>query len=147
MKTKAKVLALVFLGFTMNLHAADQPETSLSAETSSFGPYHWNTAESYWDRIVQEQRSRPEVRIGESDYVFSGPVVEAFHREKLPENTSRLRRFTALPVVRLFVPQKMPKPPGGTGRYFAWRDSERSWSVTAALPAGPSGAWSNGAFR
>jgi hypothetical protein len=116
---------------------AGEPPSGQNLNASGLAPLQWDASESHWDRILSERRSITEFRLGGGNFVASGPLIDGFRRERLPEDASLGRRFLGLPVVRLFVPQRLPSPPGGTGTYFAWRNSDRSWSeVVAGVPPG-----------
>ena len=87
--------------------------------------------------FIEAKRDAPVIALGKSDFVISGPLVAGFR--KLPpaeEPTTRVQRFLRLPVIRLFVPGPMPNPPGGTGKYFAWRSEQcaMAWPQAADRP-------------
>ncbi len=127
-RMKTELLLLTSLAFAATLVSAQEVGSSASASTTNLHSLQWNTNQSHWDRILQEPRPIPELRLGKSGFVIGGPLIETFRGRRLPTDASRGRKFLALPVVNLFVPQRMPQPPGGTGRYFAWRNNTRSWS-------------------
>jgi hypothetical protein len=118
---------------------------ALAQETNGtfdlYGPVtateEWKPNPELLDRIAtQGIDDYPEISVGRVSVVVRGPVTETF---RMPRNWSDLspgQKLLSLPIVNLFVPQKMPKPPGGTGRYFAWGESSRSWTdiATGASP-------------
>lgn len=134
MNAKLVFSAVLVLG--LSSLSAQPPVPDFNA-ASSLGFWQWNTGASYWDRILSNNRSIPELHIGQSDFVVSGPLVSAFHRQRLSSDASLGQKILALPVISWVVPQKMPLPPGGTGKYFAWNDSSKPWAnVTVGLPPG-----------
>jgi hypothetical protein len=80
----------------------------------------------------------PRVQLGQTDYVITGPLVQGLRRApRVDPDTSPGRRFLNLPVVRMFVPQRLPTPPEEGTRYFAWGQSARPWAAIATgAPAG-----------
>jgi hypothetical protein len=74
------------------------------------------------------------IRLGKSEYVVSGPLVETFRPVKPPPpNRTWADKLLGLPIVNLFVPQPMPLPPGG-GKYFFWGEREIAWSTLMDTP-------------
>jgi hypothetical protein len=72
------------------------------------------------------------VQLGQTDYVITGPLVQGLRRApRVDPETSRGQRFLNLPVVRMFVPQRLPTPPEEGTRYFAWGQSARPWAAIA----------------
>ena len=138
MKTRLFILGLglfTLTGFVTPAHA----QSSYSADASSKPPTSWNTDPKYWEKVLREPKEFPDVKIGKCDYTISGPLVDGLRRRKLTGNPSLGKRLLNLPVVRLFVPQPMPSPPGG-GRYFLRGESSRPWTAVAegALASDPS---------
>jgi len=88
--------------------------------------------------FIFAKRAAPVIALGKSDFVLSGPLVAGFRRLPPQENLTRAQRFLRLPIIRLFVPGPMERPPGGTGKYFAWRndDSDLPWTLAASRPVG-----------
>ena len=92
-----------------------------------------------WGSLLTEKHDSPLITLGKSDFTISGPLIEGFRRMPRSEDLSRGQKFLRLPIVRLFVPGPMEKPPG-TGRYFAWRNCDLPWTAAASRPpivAGP----------
>jgi len=87
------------------------------------------------------KRDASAIVLGKSDFVIGGPLIAGLRPMPHEENLSLGRKFLRLPVIRLFVPGPMDRPPG-TGRYFAWRneDSAMSWTVAASRPVVQKGA-------
>jgi hypothetical protein len=111
----------------------DTPPTP--APKTSLG---WDNSPAHWDRLLSEKHSLPELRLGSSDIVMSGPLITGFQRQKFSTDRSPGQKFIGLPVIRLFVPQRMPSPPETGGKYIAWSEkSSRPWSsVSGGIPAG-----------
>ena len=86
--------------------------------------------------LLAPRRDIPVIAIGRSDFVFSGPLVQGFRRLPHEENLSRGQKFLRLPLIRLFVPGPMERPPETGGKYFAWRSDECSvpWVLAASRP-------------
>jgi len=84
------------------------------------------------------KRDTPAIALGKSDYVISGPLVAGLRKLPHEENLSLGRKFLRLPIIRLIVPGPMGRPPGGTGKYFAWRNDncDLPWTVAASRPVG-----------
>ena len=78
------------------------------------------------ERILRKAAPRDGQRIGESDYVFTSPILEGLLPRRLPEDASLGEKILGLPVVRMFRPLPMPEPPGG-GKYFKWGSRDRAW--------------------
>jgi hypothetical protein len=130
-----RLLFIMWIALGVTSSNGQQSMRGSDNSISSFGTMPWNTSSAYWDRILSENRSARELYLGTGNFVVSGPLITGFRREKLPSDASMGRKFLGLPVISLFVPQRMPLPPGGSGRYFAWKESSRPWSVTASARA------------
>src|SRR4051812_12387282 len=74
------------------------------------------------DNFLEMRHHEPVITFGKSDIVLSGPLVAGLRKLPHEEGLSRGQKFLRLPIVRLFVPGPMERPPGGTGKYFAWRN-------------------------
>ena len=126
------------------------PSTSNSADdarVSTLGALGWDTSDAHWNRILRERTSLSDIPLGKSDFTVSSPVIGMFRRQPVPEGSSRWRRFASLPIVSSLVPQKMERPPGGTGSYWAWRESDQPWQTRASLAAKPPGHEMNWAYK
>jgi hypothetical protein len=86
--------------------------------------------------FLTKKSESPLVTLGKSDFVVSGALIEGLRPLHNTEGMSTGQKFLHLPVIRLFVPGPMPRPPGGTGKYFAWRnsDNDEPWEVRASRP-------------
>ena len=84
--------------------------------------------------LLTEKRDSPLITLGKSDFTLNAPIIEGFRPMRHSEDLSRGQRFLRLPIIRLFVPGPMEKPPGGTGRYFAWRNCDLPWTAAASRP-------------
>lgn len=93
------------------------------------------------ERIFRQAQPK-DIPLGKSGFSLGGPIIEGLLPRRLPEGASLGQKLLNLPVVRLFVPQPMPSPPGG-GKYFLWREHARSWP-SLAKPAAAPGALDNG---
>lgn len=76
---------------------------------------------------------------------MSGPLIEGVRGKRQSSDASLGQKFLALPVVNLLVPQRMPSPPDSGGSYFAWRNSNRSWTEIAS--GAVAGSSSNPAYN
>ena len=128
----AKSLIIAFTGCALALPAQETP--------ASFGVVTDGkpTVNPRWE-VPVEQRLAP-LKLGKSDCVISGPLVDTF-RLKPPTQTDRSlgRKILDLPIISMFVPAPWPKTTR-EGKYFAWGERDQPWSVTAERrPAGPSG--------
>ena len=120
---------LLFCLFSASTALAGDPPKQYNA--TAFPPmplYSRSGSSSYLTKRPQS----PLVTLGKSDFVISGPLIEGLRPLRHTENMSATQRFLHLPIIRLFVPGPMPKPPG-TGKYFAWRssDNDEPWEVRA----------------
>lgn len=94
------------------------------------------TAEPAVRNFGREGRPIP---LGKSGIEASGPLVNTFRPPPRPWREMTLPdKLTSIPVVGLFVPQPMPRPPSVRGRYFAWGQSDRAWvDIADHVPPGP----------
>jgi hypothetical protein len=128
---KTKVFLLCFVS-ALTAFAADPPSL-FTATMSKSMPL---TEAERQKNFLEARRDHPVIALGKSDFVLSGPLVAGLRKLPPRENLTRTQRFLRLPVIRLFVPGPMENPPGGTGKYFAWRTSECSlpWTEAASRP-------------
>jgi hypothetical protein len=134
MKLKMFLLAGFFIATA--LRADEKPDQLKSA--AEIAPWTSKHELGHWERVLREKSEPAGVQLGKSDYIVSGPLVDALHRKKAPADRSLGRKLLGLPVVRLFVPQPMPSPPGG-GKYFRWGESDRPWvDIASGAPGGNS---------
>lgn len=91
-------------------------------------------ASTWKSDLINPKPAVPVIILGR-DFVLNSPIIEGLRRLPPAENLTRAQRFLRLPVIRLFVPKPMPKPPGGTGRYFAWHNCSLAWTDAASRPA------------
>lgn len=110
------------------------PAQSDSVELKSSTPPNWNTNPAHWERMIEQRKASSALQIGKSDFTISGPLVDGVRRKRTSGERSLGKRLLGLPVVRLFVPQPMPSPPGG-GRYFLWGERDQSWASISRAPA------------
>jgi len=126
-----------------SLARAESTNVSLKASSTSVTMPAWDYSSAHWDRILQVKSNTPSLRIGKSDFIVSGALVEGLRRSRSNKERSLGRKFLELPFVRLVVPRPMPSPPGG-GKYFCWGESDRSWTT---IVAGASAASSSDPVR
>jgi hypothetical protein len=131
---------LFLLGFVSALTAwAGDPPAQFSSTVRAGIPI---TPGERQVEFMFARRAAPVIALGKSDFVLGGPLVAGFRRLPYQADLSRGQKFLRLPIIRLFVPGPMENPPGGTGKYFAWRneDSASAWTVAASRPAVSKGA-------
>ena len=124
----AKLVLLTFFAALAPLARAEEPRTEFDASRAASG---WNTDPKHWDQVLRERTDTPALRIGKSDFAISGPIIEGLRPRSASSDRNLGQKLLGLPVVRLFVPQRMPAAPGGGGRYFAWGESRRPWAAIA----------------
>ena len=124
---------------------AQNTQSDSTNNATTFTSMPWDTSPAHWEKVLQEPRNLPELHLGKSEFVVSGPLVDGFRGKRHSSDASLGQKFLALPIVNLIVPQRMSSPPTTGGRYFAWRDSNRSWSELAAGSVG--GNSSNPAYN
>jgi len=93
--------------------------------------------------FIELRHDAPVISLGRSAYVMTGPLVAGLRKLPPPEEHLSLgRKVLRLPVIRLLVPGPMENPPGGTGKYFAWRNEncDLPWPVAASRPVAARGA-------
>jgi len=139
MNAKSLFLLTVSLGAAGVASARDEP-SHFDTTTTPQAQTQWNTDPKYWERVLQLSKELPDAKLGRSDFVIRGPLVDGLRRLRSTPDLSRGQRFLRLPIVRLLVPRPMPSPPGG-GRYFLWGESSRPWSAIAG--GGAAGDQSN----
>jgi len=134
---KTKVFLLCFVSALTAF--AEDPPSQFHVTMSKALPL---TEAERQKNFLEAKRTAPVITLGKSDFVLSGPLVEGFRKLPPQEGLTRAQKFLRLPVIRLFVPGPMPNPPGGTGKYFAWRSSEcsLSWPEAASRPPITKGA-------
>jgi hypothetical protein len=116
---------------------------SLSAAFAGDPPAHYNATSlqpipfsdpARLRPLLTQKLDSPLITLGKSDFVLNSPLIEGFRPMRHSEDLSRGQRFLRLPIIRLFVPGPMEKPPGGTGHYFAWRNCDMPWTAAASRP-------------
>jgi hypothetical protein len=133
----AKIFLLCF-GSALTTYASD-PLTQFDSTKHDFISH--DHVERF-QNFITPRNDTPVIALGRSDFVFSGPLVLGFRRLPHEEGLSRTRRFLRLPVIRLFVPGPMERPPEGGPKYFAWRSEQCSldWNHAASRPEISKGA-------
>jgi hypothetical protein len=129
---------LVLLALLTTLSASAQAAEAYPSDSTILSSPSWETSQARWDRVLEQPRLVPELHLGKSDLLIGGPLIEGFRRKRLSADSSPGKRFLALPIVSFFVPRKMAAPPSeNSGNYFAWGDSNRSWTqIAGGTPAG-----------
>src|SRR5439155_22355596 len=93
------------------------------------------------DDAIVEKREFTTITLGKSDFEVSGPLIEGLRRRRSEADRNLGQKILGFPLVRLFVPQRMPSPPQSGGKYFAWRrESSQPWvsiASGAGVAAGP----------
>jgi len=140
----AKLFLLCFVS-ALTASAADPPAQFNSTLRT---PIQVTESERFQALIAPKKDISP-IAIGRSGFVFKGPLAYGFRRLPHEENLTRAQRFLRLPVIRLFVPGPMERPPETGGKYFAWRSDEcsDSWTRAASRPSVVKGPESTPAVR
>ncbi|TAL01073.1 MAG: hypothetical protein EPO07_08840, partial [Verrucomicrobia bacterium] len=123
---KARIILLVLLMAGATLARAEERSSSFSTSPTM----KWNTDPAYLDKVLT-RKSDAGIKLGKSDFVLGGPLVEGLRHRHAEPNRGFGQKFLGLPVVRWFVPLPMASPPGG-GKYFRWGESEKPWASVAA---------------
>jgi hypothetical protein len=138
MKAKMSVFMAATLAFVSAAAAAEE-QSSHQASTSADSSLKWNTDPNYWKQVLRSPKDEASVKIGKGEYKVRGPLIDGIRRSKrTAEDRSLGRRLLSLPIVRWFVPQPMPNPPGG-GKYFLWGESDKPWASVAGGGAASTG--------
>lgn len=129
-----KTLVIVFTGCALALRA-QEPPASLGASTEVKPT---TTTNPRWE-VPVEQRLPP-LKLGKTDYIVSGPLVDTFRlKPRVQQERSLGRKILDLPIINMFVPEPWPKTTR-QGKYFAWGERDQPWATTVERrPAGPSG--------
>ena len=133
MKAKPTVLSVLLAS---NLFASAEElhrgfDLFAPTQTTSRWQYH----PVIWGQLSTQEPS-VKLSIGPNEFLVRGALVDAFQRPRDWSELSLGEKILNFPVLNLFIPQKMPRPPGGTGRYFSWGDPNQSWTVMAGGGAG-----------
>ena len=127
---KAQLPLLCLFAATTGL-AADTPSDYTA---TAFPPFRVNTDPAHWDKLITRSQNSPVIALGKSDFVISGPLIQGFKPLRSHEDLNLGQKFLRLPIIRLVVPGPMENPPGGTGKYFAWRNCSQAWPQAASRP-------------
>jgi len=128
---KAKTIFSVFALFSLAGAAFGRDETSaFNVFTTPKAQTQWNTDPKYWDPVLREPKEFPDLKLGKSDYMISGPLIDGLRRRRSSPDLNLGKRILRLPILCPFVPGPMPSPPG-SGRYFLWGESSRPWTSVA----------------
>jgi hypothetical protein len=111
---------------------AGEPPAELDTPASFKAATGWHTDPKHWDQLLRERNDSPGLRIGKSDFAISGSIIEGLRSRRSSLDRNLGQKLLSFPVVRLFVPQRMPSAPGGGGKYFAWGQSSRPWASIAS---------------
>src|SRR5262245_60752175 len=129
---KAKPLALIVLFGAPLVVSAQELQTKLDMYAPVKLSKEWKYSPAIWDQYSGiSSNQTPGISIGRSHVTLGGPLIQTFQRPRDWSDLSRGEKFLSLPIVNLFVPQPMPRPPG-TGKYFKWRsESDQPWATEA----------------
>jgi hypothetical protein len=126
-----KTPALIVLGLGLMALAgqAEEKPAQFDVNDPKTRYLDWKDPE-WWQR--DWKRDEMKFSVGGSDYAVSGPLAETFRVRRGTSFRERSlgQKILSLPIVNLFVPQPMPKPPG-SGKYLVWGQREEPWSNTA----------------
>jgi hypothetical protein len=100
--------------------ATPEPQFDFLSRTSS--STEWRDQPDVWN-VLSTNVPAPSVMIGKQEIQVGGAVVEKFRGRSLKQAPASF--------LGLFVPQRMPAPSSG-GKYFAWGDSQMSWTAIAS---------------
>ncbi len=129
------VLALLLAS---NLFASgEEPQLGFNLFAPAQSSAHWQYNSAVWNQLSTREPSL-KISIGPSELVVSGALVETFRRPRNWSDLSLGEKILNFPVLNLFIPGKMPQPPGGIGKYFAWGERNQSWTLLAGAGAGGS---------
>jgi hypothetical protein len=128
---KTEVFLLCFVSALTAV--AGDPPSQFNATMSKAMPL---TEAERQQNFLNAKRDAPVITLGKSDFVLGGPLVEGLRPLPHQDDLSRGQKFLRLPIIRLFVPGPMENPPGGTGKYFAWRNEQcaQAWPQAASRP-------------
>ncbi len=133
MRTKTTVLA-IFLASSL-FASGEEVQRGLDL----FAPARTSTQWQY-NPTIRSQLSTNEpalkITIRSGELVLSGALVETFRRPRNWSDLSLGEKILNFPVLNLFIPAKLPRPPGGIGRYFAWGESDQPWGGGGGSSAG-----------
>ena len=134
---KANVfVAVLFLALGSPLRAGDSRLKPVVASTTK-ADTAWNTNSWLWKNLVYGYHPTPGFQLGKTGITITGPLVETLPRGKAASDRSLGQKILAFPLVHLFVPQPMPPAGSPPGKYFAWRDSNQSWTALTGGGATP----------
>jgi hypothetical protein len=125
---------LLFCLFATTTAFAADTSAEISSTATTFPSFHVNTDPAHWDKVISRTQNSPVIALGKSDFAISGPLVEGFRPLHSHEDLSLGQKFLRLPIIRLVVPGPMENPPGGTGKYFAWKNCSQAWPQAASRP-------------
>jgi len=132
-----KTIVPAFLLASLLPMVAEEAQTEFDASAPVKASTEWKPNPALRRDLLHIKRDHPTVTIGRTEFQVGGPLVETLRRPRNWSDLSLGRKLLALPVINLFVPQPMPSPPGGGGKYFAWGDASKSWtSVTGGAYPG-----------
>jgi hypothetical protein len=130
---KTKIIALAVLFGAPLLVSAQELQTKLDMYAPLQLSKEWKYSSAIWDQYSGiSSNQTPGISLGRSRVTLGGPLIQTFQRPRDWSDLSRGEKFLSLPIINLFVPQPMPRPPGGTGKYFKWGQSDQPWDTVAA---------------
>ena len=122
-----KIIFPAFLLASLLPALAEEPQTEFDAFAPVKASTEWKPNPALWRELLNVKRDHPTVSIGRTEFLVGGPLVETIRRPRNWSNLSLGKKLLALPVINLFVPQPMPSPPSGGGKYFAWEATSQPW--------------------
>jgi hypothetical protein len=132
----ANILAvMVFASCLILLRAQEPPPSQLDLSTPTKLPA-WSDPK--WGDPLEQRL--PRISLGRSEYVVSGPLVDAFRPPLRYSRERNLReKLLSIPILNIFIPAPMPKTTR-EGKYFAWGPRDLPWSAVAEhAGSGPQG--------
>ena len=134
---KAHLCAIAFLLTWAPLLPAQQYQWQ-SGSTTPAAATQWERDSRLWRNFVNGGSRTPPLRLGRSDLVLGGPLIDTFRQGRNSADRSLGQKILSFPVVNLVVPQRMPSPPDNGVGYLAWRgETRRPWiAAGGGSPAG-----------
>ena len=134
MKLRLKALIPAILLGALSCAIGADPQAQFDAFERAEATKEWKPNPALWQDLLSVERDYPTVSVGRGEFVVRGPLVETFRRPREWSDLSLGQKVLSLPLVNLFVPMKMQKPPGGGGKYFAWGPRSQAWTPRAPVP-------------
>jgi hypothetical protein len=133
MKRNATVLVLLLGAANLTLPISvrgDESQLGFNVFAPARTSTEWRYNASLWEQISPGEPAL-KISVGRGELAVRGALIETFRRPRNWSDLSLGEKIIHFPIINLFVPAKMPRPPGGIGRYFAWGETPVSWTVLA----------------